>query len=100
MRHNITLARFVRYVRALRHLYSKRNPKGRGKFLSWEEIEERLKVCEGCEHLRVNRCDLCGCCTTAKHDHLNKLAFPQEECPAVPPKWLAHPSDKEQVDPE
>lgn len=41
-----------------------------GSFVSSEEYERRIGICNSCEHLRVvlgvNQCSLCGCLLMAK----------------------------------
>lgn len=52
-----------------------------GKSVSKEVYEERLNICNGCEHRKGNRCDICSCNLGLK------CARPLEECPIK--KWLA-----------
>jgi hypothetical protein len=51
--------------------------------------EERMKVCEGCEHFTSNFCKKCGCFLPAK------TLLPNSECPLG--KWGPYKEvDKEQ----
>jgi len=80
----------INFLTALRKLYSRRNryKKRTGKrLLPREEFEKRLKICEVCEHFTGKGCKQCGCCINQKHTLFNKVAFPTEKCPLVPPKW-------------
>lgn len=49
--------------------------------ISKEVYDERLAICNSCEHRSGNHCNLCGCNLTSK------LAMPTNECPIK--KWLA-----------
>lgn len=55
-----------------------------------EEIAERLAICQDCEYRTGDgetfNCSMCGCQCSANNDvFLNKLAWPNEVCPAG--KW-------------
>lgn len=52
-----------------------------GKSVSKEVYEERLNICNGCEHREGNKCRRCTCNLSMK------CARPLEECPIK--KWLA-----------
>jgi hypothetical protein len=51
------------------------------------QIQARLKICQSCEHLKNNRCELCGCECRDSDQLLNKLSLATEECPIG--KWKA-----------
>lgn len=44
---------------------------------------DRLKMCNICEFNVGGECALCGC------NIEQKVADPNENCPAVPPRWLS-----------
>jgi hypothetical protein len=52
---------------------------------STEEIDERLKICNTCEHFKNNSCLLCGCTVVRDANHKNKLAHRNQSCPVN--KW-------------
>lgn len=52
---------------------------------SQDEIEERLAICQGCEHLVDNQCNQCGCLCVESNHLINKLALTTERCPVG--KW-------------
>lgn len=58
-----------------------------GHTLPLEEVKKRFEVCKDCEHFTGRGCKLCGCCTNQRKTLFNKLAFPNQSCPAG--KWLA-----------
>lgn len=47
--------------------------------------EQRMAICNGCEHFRniLKVCSLCGCFMPAK------TMMSGSSCPATPPKWIA-----------
>jgi hypothetical protein len=52
---------------------------------SKEQIEERLKICNACEHFKDNSCLLCGCVVVRDKNFNNKLAHKNHSCPIN--KW-------------
>jgi hypothetical protein len=52
---------------------------------SKEQIEERLKICNACEHFKDNSCLLCGCVIVRDKNFNNKLAHKKHSCPIN--KW-------------
>ena len=42
-------------------------------------VEDRIKTCKGCEHMKINRCNACGCYIVAK------AGMDAEKCPEG--KW-------------
>ena len=50
-----------------------------------EEINERLRICEGCKWFRGGSCRKCGCACNNNKKFLNKLAWADQECPVG--KW-------------
>jgi len=55
--------------------------KSGGKKVSKEQYEERLKICDECDHRNPenNRCKVCGCKTRSKI--FDKAMLPKEKCP-------------------
>ena len=49
------------------------------------EIDERLAICETCEHLDGTRCQKCGCQCNETETLMNKLYLSSEVCPEG--KW-------------
>jgi hypothetical protein len=54
---------------------------------SQEEIQQRLNICEQCEHYKDNSCLLCGCVIVRESNYMNKLAHKDQQCPIN--KWSA-----------
>jgi hypothetical protein len=52
---------------------------------SHSEIAARLAICQSCEHLVNDHCNLCGCACTETEQVMNKLAIASEKCPIG--KW-------------
>jgi len=52
---------------------------------SQEQINERLAICNTCEHYENNACLLCGCVVIREKNYNNKLAQKNQVCPAG--KW-------------
>jgi hypothetical protein len=50
-----------------------------------EEIDQRLSICQGCEHFKDNSCLLCGCVVVRDANFNNKLAHKRHSCPIN--KW-------------
>lgn len=48
---------------------------------SKDQIEERMKICNTCEHYKDNACLLCGCRIVREHNYNNKLANKKASCP-------------------
>jgi len=46
-----------------------------------DQIEERMKICNTCEHYKDNACLLCGCRIVREHNYNNKLANKNASCP-------------------
>jgi hypothetical protein len=46
-----------------------------------DEINDRLAICQACEHLVDNHCVLCGCACVEANQVMNKLAWKTEKCP-------------------
>jgi hypothetical protein len=45
------------------------------------EISKLLKICQSCEHLKEQHCQLCGCPCNENSQLRNKLALKSEKCP-------------------
>jgi hypothetical protein len=45
------------------------------------EISKLLAICQSCEHLKDNHCQLCGCPCNENNQLRNKLALKSEKCP-------------------
>lgn len=56
-----------------------------GNMCSEEQINERLKICSGCEYYKDNSCMLCGCVVVRDANYSNKLAHKDQSCPIM--KW-------------
>ena len=54
------------------------------------EIIRRHDICLGCEHLKDNACQLCGCPVSRAAGYVSKLSWADQECPAG--KWGKAPS--------
>jgi hypothetical protein len=52
---------------------------------SKEQIEQRLSICNSCEHFKDNSCLLCGCVVIREKNFNNKLAHKKHSCPIN--KW-------------
>ena len=52
---------------------------------SQEQIEERHKICSGCEFFQNNSCLKCGCVLNRDRIFNNKLSNKDQECPIG--KW-------------
>ena len=60
---------------------------------SYETIDYRYGICEGCEFFQVNiennevitTCNVCGCALSKKKIFMNKLAWKDQKCPEG--KW-------------
>jgi len=50
-----------------------------------EEIIRRHDICLGCEHLKDNACELCGCPISREFGYVSKLSWADQKCPAG--KW-------------
>lgn len=50
-----------------------------------EQIDERLAICNSCEHFKDNSCLLCGCVVVREKNFNNKLAHKRHSCPIN--KW-------------
>lgn len=48
---------------------------------SQAQIDERLAICEACEHLERGHCKLCGCACKGNGKFVNKLAWRDQTCP-------------------
>ena len=48
---------------------------------SKEQIDERLAICNSCEHYQDNSCLLCGCRIVREKNYQNKLANKNASCP-------------------
>lgn len=46
-----------------------------------QQIENRLAICNACEHFKDDRCELCGCRCGNRKQFLNKLAWSDQTCP-------------------
>lgn len=53
---------------------------------SEDQINERLSICENCEHYQNDLCELCGCQIVREQNYMNKLANKSASCPIS--KWL------------
>lgn len=62
------------------------NPETEPDMCSNKQIEERLKICENCEHYEKDVCELCGCKIVRAQNYMNKLAHKSASCPIG--KWL------------
>ena len=49
------------------------------------QIDERYKICVGCEMFHQNQCLECGCNVNNKKIFMNKLAWADQHCPLN--KW-------------
>ncbi|WP_373651623.1 hypothetical protein [Schlesneria sp. DSM 10557] len=69
-----------------------------GKHMAWaawhrfpqadeKTIQQRLSICEACEHRENEHCKLCGCKCELKNHLMNKLAHAGSVCPIG--KWKA-----------
>jgi len=55
-----------------------------------EEIRDiYVNLCSVCDAFDHDMCGLCGCRLKRDTLSLNKLAWSTEQCPMIPPKWLA-----------
>jgi hypothetical protein len=61
--------------------------KVRGNLVSKEVLDKRFAICKECEYFTGRGCSKCGCCTNQTRSLFNKLAYPTEQCPDVPPRW-------------
>lgn len=50
-----------------------------------EQIDQRLSICEKCEHFKDHSCLLCGCVVVRDKNFNNKLAHKRHSCPIN--KW-------------
>ena len=50
-----------------------------------EQIEDRLAICNGCEHYKEDACELCGCRIVRENNYMNKLSHKSAACPIN--KW-------------
>lgn len=50
-----------------------------------EQIDDRLSICNACEHFKDNSCLLCGCVVIRDKNFNNKLAHKRHSCPIN--KW-------------
>jgi TFIIF-interacting CTD phosphatase-like protein len=50
-----------------------------------DQIEQRLKICNGCEHYKDDACELCGCRIVRENNYMNKLSHKSAACPID--KW-------------
>lgn len=50
-----------------------------------EQIDQRLSICQHCEHFKDNSCLLCGCVVVRDKNFNNKLAHKRHSCPIN--KW-------------
>lgn len=50
-----------------------------------EEIDQRMSICNICEHFKDNACLLCGCVVVREANFNNKLAHRHQSCPIN--KW-------------
>jgi hypothetical protein len=48
---------------------------------SKDQIDERMAICNKCEHYKDNACLLCGCRVVREHNYNNKLANKKASCP-------------------
>lgn len=46
-----------------------------------EDYQKRLEACNACEHLKRNRCSLCGCVVEYK------AKWATTDCPDTPSRW-------------
>ncbi|MDB5387662.1 MAG: phosphoribosyltransferase [Planctomycetaceae bacterium] len=49
--------------------------------------DQRLAICQACEHFDRGRCKLCGCACNKSNSLANKLSHASSQCPLNPPKW-------------
>ena len=49
------------------------------------QIDERLKICHGCEFYKNNTCLKCGCVLSREKTYMNKLLWADQKCPVE--KW-------------
>lgn len=77
------LVQFATFVAAIYNLAAKAG----GRLASKAVIDKRLAICKECEHFTGRGCKLCGCCSNSRRSLFNKLAFPSERCPDVPPRF-------------
>lgn len=54
-----------------------------GKLVSEAKKQERLAICQGCEHFADGKCTVCTCIMSIK------TAMAVMSCPLTPPKWGA-----------
>lgn len=52
-----------------------------------EQIDQRMKICEGCEFYKENQCLKCGCSLNREKNYMNKLYSAKQNCPIG--KWGA-----------
>ena len=54
---------------------------------SQEQIDQRMRICEGCEFYQNNQCLKCGCSLNREQNYKNKLYSAKQTCPVG--KWGA-----------
>lgn len=59
-----------------------------GKMVSEAKKQERLAICQGCEHFEDGKCTVCTCIMSIK------TAMAVMSCPLTPPKWGPEKSDE------
>lgn len=50
-----------------------------------EQVDERFRICQGCEFLKDGACLKCGCPLVREKKFLSKLSWANESCPVG--KW-------------
>jgi hypothetical protein len=55
------------------------------KLCSDEQIEQRYRICHGCEHFINSSCNKCGCPIVRNKRFISKLSWASSECPVG--KW-------------
>ena len=50
-----------------------------------EQVEERFRICQGCEHYDGTACMKCGCPVNREKAYLSKLSWADQSCPVG--KW-------------
>jgi hypothetical protein len=55
---------------------------GKQMWVTAEQLAYRKAQCADCEHMKNDRCVLCGC------PYKRKIRAATEACPAKPPRWL------------
>ena len=74
------LRKIINFIKALYFHIGAGLPK-----CSQQEINNRYKICTGCDMFHKNQCLECGCNVNNKKIFMNKLAWVDQHCPIN--KW-------------